>query len=133
MRARKRLIIATLAVGLMAALPGTALAEDATRGETVTRDHLGERPLDRPVDRPTDKPIDRPTDQPTDRCIQRLTDRPCVDDRPTDRCLTAADHPRRCIEDERPHDFNVRKLIWRLIKAHEWEKLVRLLHWLGWL
>ena len=144
MRARNRFITDTLAVALIAVLPGTALAEEGTRGDTAAIDEVTDRPVDKPVDRPSDKPTDRPTDKPsdhptdtpTDRCIQRLIDRPCVDDkptdRPTDRCLTAADHPRRCIDDHHPHDFNVRKLIWCLIKAHEWEKLIRLLHWLGW-
>ncbi len=153
MQATKRLIIATMAVGLIAALPGTALAEDGTRGGVVATDQVTDRPVDNPTDHPSDKPTDRPTDRPTDkatdrptdkpidrptdRCIQRLIDWPCVDDRPTepptDRCLTATDHPRRCVDDHRPHDLNVRQLIWRLINAHEWEKLIRLFHWLGWL
>ena len=149
MRARKRLIIATLAVGLTAALPGTALAQERTETDVVATGHVSDRPvdkpsdkptdrpIDRPVDKPSDRPTDRPTDKPTDRCVQSVTDRLCVDDkptdRPTDRCLASADHPRRCIDDRHPHDFNVRQLIWRLINAHEWEKLVRLLHWLGWL
>jgi hypothetical protein len=141
MQATKRLIIATMAVGLIAALPGTALAEDGTRGDAVATDQVTDRPVDNPTDHPTDKATDRPTDKPTnrptDRCIQRLIDRACVDDRPTepptDRCLTATDHPTWCVDDHRPHDLNVRQLIWRLINAHEWEKLIRLFHWLGWL
>jgi len=149
MRAGKRLIFATMAVGLIAALPGSALAQDRAETDVVATDHISDRPVDRPsdkrtewaTDRPVDKsfdrPADRPTDKPTDRCVQSVTDRPCVDekptDRPTDRCLSSADHPSRCIDDHHHHDINVRKLIWRLINAHEWEKLVRLLHWLGWL
>ncbi len=144
MRASKRLMIAMLAVGLIAILPGTALAEEGTRGDAIATDHVTDRhvdkpvdrPTDKPTDRPTDKPVDRPTDKPVDRCDQRLTDRRCVDDtpidHPTDRCLAVTDHARRCIDDEHPHDLNIRQLIWRLINAHEWEKLVRLFHWLGW-
>lgn len=145
MRTRKRILIATLAAGLIAALPGTALGQDRTESDVKVTDRVVDRPtvslIDPPSERPSnrlpDKPADRPTDRPTDRCIQSLTDRRCVDDkpsdRPVDRCLADADHPRRCVDDHRPHDINIRQLIWRLIKAHEWEKLVRLLHWLGWL
>ena len=71
MHARKRLIIATLAVGLIAALPGTALAEDATSGETATLDHL----RDKPVDRQTSQPIAQQTSQPTGASNASPTDR----------------------------------------------------------
>lgn len=96
------------------------------------------------VDESAELMRDRPADQKVDRVRERLTDRRPVLDRrsdridepevdgPIDRCRIV-DNPRRCLDDERPHDINVRHLIWRLIKAHEWEKLVRLLHWLGWL
>lgn len=149
MRPRKRLLIATLAAGMIAALPGTALGQDRAESDVTVTDRVSDSPIDRPIDRPTEKPSDlpsdkptdrpteRPTDNPIDRCLETLTDRRCVDDKPTDRpvdrCLTAADHLKRCVDDHHPHDINVRQLIWRLIKAHEWEKLVRLLHWLGWL
>ena len=149
MRVTKRLMTATLAVALIAVLPGTALASDEARGDAPVVDRVSDKPSDRPSDKPTDRPsdkssdrpadrpTDRPSDKPIDRCVQRLVDKRCVDDkpkdRPVDRCLTVAEHDRRCIDDHHPHDFNVRKLIWRLIKAHEWEKLIRLLHWLGWL
>ena len=145
MRPKKRLLIATLAAGLIAALPGTALGQDRAESDVTVTDRVSDSPIDRPIDRPTekpsdlpsDKPTDRPTDKPIDRCLQPHTDRRCVDDKPTDRpvdrCLAAADHPRRCVDHHHPHDINVRQLIWRLINAHEWEKLVRLFHWLGWL
>lgn len=123
MRSRKGLITASLALAMITSLPVAALAD--------------ERGTDAVTERVTDKPADRPADKPTDRCLQRLTDRGCVDhrpsDHPVDRCLAVAENDRRCLDDHRPHDFNVRKLIWRLIHAHEWEKLIRLLHWLGWL
>ena len=146
MRARNRFIAVAMAAALMALLPGTALAEgerddaaSATHDRPTDRaiDRPTDKPTDRPSDRPSDKPTDKPTDRPTDRCIQRLIDRRCVDDkpkdRPIDRCLAVAENDRRCVTDHPPHDINIRKLIWRLIHAHEWEKLIRLLHWLGWL
>ena len=131
MRSRKRLITAFLALTMIMSLQVGAMADD--RGAEA----VAERVTDKPVERVADKPADRPADKPTDRCLQHLTDRRCVDDRPSDRpidrCLAVAENDRRCLDDHRPHDFNVRKLIWRLIQAHEWEKLKRLLHWLGWL
>ena len=152
MRARKRLITAMMAIALIAVLPGTALADDDTRGDAAPVEVESDRPADKVTDQPSDRPSDKPTDRPTDRCVQVAVDRRCVDDIPNDRCLTAAEidrrcidvqptdrcvvdavNDRRCVDDHRPHDINIRKLIWRLIHAHEWEKLVRLLHWLGWL
>lgn len=74
---------------------------------------------------------DRPErDRPERDRPERRLDRPS-DHRPIDRCLDAADNPRRCIDHEPTQDSNVRHLIWRLINAHEWEKLVRLLIRLG--
>ena len=73
---------------------------------------------------------DQPTDRGVDRCIQKRVDTRCVTDHEVDKCHHFADNDRRCI-DHRPHDLNLRKLIWRLIHAHEWEKLFRLLLRLG--
>lgn len=97
--------------------------EEAT---DVVSDRLDDQEVDRvratrtdhrpAVDRPSDRIIEREVDRPIDRCHPRIVD-----------------NLRRCLDDERPHDINVRHLIWRLIKAHEWEKLLRLLQWLGWL
>ena len=143
MQTRNRMVTVALTAALIAALPGSALAADGEVTDVAVRDNVTDRPtdevIDRPTDvvtdRPTDVVTDRPTDTPNDRCRQKLVDRRCVSDRPTDRpvdrCLLTADHPRPCIDDHRPDDLNYRKLIWRLIHAHEWEKLVRLLHALG--
>lgn len=129
----------------------TPTVEVVDRPVDRATDRRGDEPSDRPVDKVTDhtdvRPADRPDaeatvrskDQPTDRCALRTSDkaRPCVvdrtTDRATDRCAQIAEDPRRCVDHQLPHDLNIRKLIWRLIQAHEWEKLVRLLHWLGWL
>ena len=107
----------------------------------------GDRVSDRPTDRVTDRQADKPSDvaptvvdvKPTDVAV---TDRPPEHDRPTDkvrptdkrpvdRCLHLADNPRRCVDDKPDDPVNIRHLIWRLFKAHEWEKLVRLLIRLG--
>ena len=145
------MVTVALTPALIAALSGSALAADGEVTDVAVRDDVTDRatdevidlptdvvtdrPTDVLTDRPTDVVTDRPTDTPNDRCRQKLIDRRCVSDRPTDRpvdrCLLTADHPRPCIDDHRPHDLNYRKLIWRLIHAHEWEKLVRLLHALG--
>ena len=137
------MVTVALTAALIAALPGSALAADGEFTDVPVRDDVTDRatdevidlPTDVVTDRPTDVVTDRPTDTPNDRCRQKLVDRRCVSDRPTDRpvdrCLLTTDHPRPCIDDHRPHDLNYRKLIWRLIHAHEWEKLVRLLHALG--
>ena len=143
MQTRNRMITVALTAALIAALPGSALAADGEVTDVPVRDDVTDRPTDELIDlptdvvtdRPTDVVTDRPTDTPNDRCRQKLVDRRCVSDRstdrPVDRCLLTADHPRPCIDDHRPDDLNYRKLIWRLIHAHEWEKLVRLLHALG--
>lgn len=135
-------------IGLVA-VPMTALATERAATETrhsETSDPEGDRPAERPVDRvadePTARPVDsvkvrphdrpqaRPVDRPRERSVDRVVDRP-ADHRPLDRCIAVADNPRRCVDDRPDHDINVRHLIWRLIKAQEWEKLFRLLHRLG--
>ena len=135
MQTRNRIVTMALAAALVSALPGLALAGDEDVTDTSTRDRVTDQPTDEVIDRPTDVVTDRPSDRPTDRCRQSLVDRQCVSDHPTDRpldrCLLVTDGPRRCIDDHHPHDVNYRKLIWRLIHAHEWKKLVRLLHALG--
>ncbi len=115
-------------------------AEDGAKAEVdmVTSDHEVDRVSDKVRDvirdRVTDKLRDRVTDKvrdrEVDRCIQRRVDRICPHDHPIDTCEELADNPRRCV-DHHPHDINIRKLIWRLIHAQEWELLVRLLIRLG--
>lgn len=141
----KRLMATALTVVMVAALPLAATATedravdrgiDVVERDRAQRDSVTDRPVtDRRV---TDRPV---TDRPvTDRPI---TDRPVTDRRPdvtdvrgdvTDlrRCVHLVDQPRRCV-DGMDDIQNVRHLIWRLINAHEWKKLVRLLHALGWL
>ena len=150
LRIRTRTLTTLLVLALLAGFPLSAVAEEdqAQTGDAVTTldrhtDRVTDRPTDKPSDRPTDKPIDRPTDKPSDRpidrCDPRLTDhvRRCLDrpttDRPVNDCLRQTDNPRRCISDDHSDHINIRHLIWRLIHAHEWEKLVRLLLHLGWL
>ena len=122
----KRVLASALAVVIVASLPLAAAASE--------RDAI-----DRPV---TDRPVtDRPdTDrQLTDRPIVDVTDRrPDVIDRRRDVtdhrcCVHLVDHPRRCADGGLDDPHYVRHLIWRLVQAHEWKKLVRLLHALGWL
>jgi hypothetical protein len=139
MRRRNRLVSAILTLALVVSAPLAVLAgEDAPTRDAVTdraTDHATDRITDKVTDRITDKVTDRPTDHPTDRPTDRVTDRR-IDrptDRPIDRCLDSVDNQRRCLNDHHPHDFNVHQLIRRLINAHEWQKLVRLLNWLGWL
>lgn len=137
-------VVMTMLVSLTA-FAGEPVVEVARDGALQTDDRAPNT-TDREAERPADVVTDRPVEVETDRTPDSATDlRPASDhrpdrlidgevDRPIDRCHPRiVDHPRRCVHDERPHDFNVRHLIWRLIKAHEWEKLVRLLHWLGWL
>ena len=135
MQTRNRMVTVALTPALIAALSGSALAADGEVTDVAVRDDVTDRATDEVIDLPTDVVTDRPTDTPNDRCRQKLVDRRCVSDRPTDRpvdrCPLTTDHPRPCIDDHRPNDLNYRKLIWRLIHAHEWEKLVRLLHALG--
>lgn len=143
MRRGVRLSVATLAMAMVATMPLAALA---TERDTV-RDHTKvDQVEDRVSDVPVERPPDRVVDQRDERVQDRATDvRPVTDQRPdgqidrevdriTDRCHPRiVDNVRRCLHDDRPHDLNIRHLIWRLIKAHEWQKLFRLLHWLGWL
>lgn len=123
-------LIAAMVVGAMF-VPGLVAAQEIATDRTgdvppVVDDQVDEAP-DRATDRrPSDRRTDRVTDRPTDRCRPADFDRRvCCPDQPVD------DLPERCRDDERPHDVNLRKLIWRLIEAHEWEKLFRLLHRLG--
>ncbi|MCI0426250.1 MAG: hypothetical protein L0Z49_00610 [Actinobacteria bacterium] len=134
---RRRALVAILTtLSMLGILPGVALAADRAGDNTATVSTRIDVEVEN-TDRPdvTDRTDDRP-DVTTDRCVQRLVDRRCPDDtrpdRPVDRCRLLADLDRRCLDDRHPH-VNVRALIWRLIQAHEWEKLIRLLHWLGWL
>ena len=137
---------ALLAIAVFAASPLSALATEASvdAGVRISSDVAVDidRPVDAESDRPADRETDTQTDRPSDGDIDRPTDRPSdgdIDrtdetdetDEVRHRCLLT-DNPRRCLHD-RPHDFDIRHLIWRLIKAHEWEKLFRLLHWLGWI
>ncbi len=95
--------------------PGVSDRTDVRRPDRVT---------DRVADRVSDRVVDRITDHR--RCDRRdVRVEACCPDRPVDRI------PERCLDDERPHDVNVRQLIWRLIKAQQWEKLWQLLHRLG--
>ncbi len=154
MRRGVRLSVATLALGMVATMPAVALTDetdgalDRTGTDQATdhvSDFVSDRSSDQIVDQIDDRSRDRamdvrpvtdlPTDRRIDREVDRVTDRR-IDrevDRVTDRCHPRVTDNRRCLDDHRPHDFNLRHLIWRLIKAHEWEKLIRLLHWLGWL
>ena len=127
MRATNRFVTATLTLALVASAPSAVLAQE----DAPIRDTATDTAPDPVTERVTDEVTDRPTDRITDKVTDRVTDRPT--DRPIDRCLTSADNQRRCLDDHHPHDLNVRQLIWRLINAHEWQKLFRLLHWLGWL
>ena len=145
MRVRNRLITVLLTLALVAVFPISAVAEDDAPTGDAAPDHVSDNVRDKPsdkvtdriTDRPGDKVTDRITDRPTYRCHPRVNDHPrrCVDKVPEpDRCdPRKVDQARLCIDDHHPDDFNVRQQIWRLIQAHEWEKLIRLLHWLGWL
>ena len=163
MQARTRIVAGLIVTSLLIAFPLSVFAGDAVTDQPVdvatdypidevtdrTTDKATDRTTDKATDRTTDKVTDRTTDKVTDRITDkvtdritdkvtdRITDRPTdkITDRPTDRCdyrRFAATHD-RCVDDHRAHDFNVRELIYRLIHAGEWEKLVRLLHWLGWI
>lgn len=67
----------------------------------------------------------------TDRRVTDRSDRVRpTDERPVRRCARVADNPRRCVDDH-PTDITYRHLLWRLFKAHEWKKLIRLLEHLG--
>lgn len=94
-------------------LPDEGREPELDRSDRFDSDRADVRPA---VDVRPDTRIDREVDRPIDRCHPRIVD-----------------NFRRCLNDRWPHDLDIRHLIWRLIKAHEWEKLIRLLHWLGWL
>ena len=136
MRRSMKVIATASTMALFSLIPLTAVARDSVT-DTVRAEVVEEAP-DQVTDRPADRHVDQVRDPVRDRqpVLDRRTDR-VIDrevDRPIDRCHPRiADNLRRCLHDEWPHDINVRHLIWRLINAHEWEKLVRLLHWLGWL
>ena len=89
-----------------------ALADEAVRDAPV-RDTTPETVVDEPASDVADDDSDAEVDRPIDRCR--------VSDVVTDRCHHV----------DRPDDINYRALIIRLIKAHEWQKLLRLLHFLG--
>ena len=131
MGSRKKLSAAFLTVALLVAFPSATLAGEDDAGDGAVRDVpvTDEAPSPAPVDVVTDKPSDSAKDAVSDRPSDRVTDRV------TDICRkhSHGDLRPHCVDDRHPHDFNVRKLILRLIHAGEWEKLIRLLHWLGWI
>ena len=134
---RRRVAAGGLALAMLLAFPATAMAErsaeEAAIGEGVT-DRETDRTRDATeADKPDDRPVDEVSDRTSDVPADRITERPT--DRRVDRChLSRTDRlPLDCIDDDRPHDLNIRHLIDRLIHAGEWVKLVRLLHWLGWI
>ncbi len=127
-------------MALFAAFPLSAVA-----GDRVT-DRPGGDERHRPADEATDEVVteaDHSDHKVSDRKVtdrkvtdRKVTDRPVdevrpKDHRPLDRCLHYADNPRRCVDHETDDPVNVRHLLWRLFKAQEWEKLVRLLLRLG--
>ena len=122
---RTRIAGAAMATALVLTFPASALADDAARDAPITDEAVTDRPADPVTDKVSDRPTDKVADRPTDKLTDRVTDH-C-------RKHTHGDHRPHCIDDRHPHDFNVRKLILRLVHAGEWEKLVRLLHWLGWI
>lgn len=126
MRTSKRLATAVLTLSLLAGFPLAAVASDAPSVDETPTVRVAPADTDLVVDvRPSDE---RPSD-PTRR--DKISDRRVRDtDQVRDRCLLT-DNPRRCLHDRPSDHLNTRQLIWRLIQAQEWEKLVRLLHWLG--
>ena len=134
----RRILVAILAalLAMTTAVPAIAQDRDVARDAAVT-DAPSETPqTDVVVTHPaetdpaqtdpaeTDAAQDDVADRPTDRCLAiDLVSDVCCLDRPSD--------PRPCNTVDRPHDINYRLAIIRLIKAHEWEKLLRLLHFLG--
>lgn len=150
MIALRRIAIAAVIGALFMATPLAALADggetedvsrttalisvdDAVAGTNIAADN-GATSKERVTDRRLTDSSDhvRPTDErPTDRRVTDRGDRVRpTDERPVRRCAVAADNPRRCIADH-PTDIDYRHLLWRLFKAHEWEKLIRLLEHLG--
>lgn len=100
---------------------------DADRDRVRDQDRTGvtDTQPDVEPDRPRDRITDRIRDRADVRCVDRVVDRHrCCPDRPVDYEL-----PEWCRDHEPPEtDVNIRQLIWRLIHAGEWGKLVRLLH-----
>lgn len=93
--------------------PATDLAPD--RNRVRLRDPAQEPTTDVAPDRDRVRERDR-------SCADRVTDARCCPDQPADRV------PEHCRDHEPPEvDVNIRKLVWRLIHAEEWEKLFRLL------
>ena len=136
MQARNRIVAGMIVASLVVAIPMSAFADDRRPSDGATARPV-EVATDRPVDVVRDHSVSRVTDRPGDRVIDRPLDRPTdeITDRPVDRCdhrRFAAAHE-RCVDDHRDHDLNIRELIYRLIHAGEWAKLMRLLHWLGWI
>ncbi len=151
MHARKRIVMVLTVLTMLATLPLAASADVPADGGTAdqatdrvadpvtdvvvvpirdaVKDRISDRIVDRVVDRPIDRPIDRCGDRITDSRVDCDRHRP---DRPIDHCRfhRGDDHPRHCV-DEKPHDVNLRHLIWRLIQSHEWQKLFQLLERLG--
>ncbi len=132
MNRTKRVGATIIVTALALSLPGAALADDGV----VVHDRVQQTTDAVPSDL-TDVPVPPVTDEKpdyvTDIKPDDVADTPT--DRVTDRCdirRFAAAHD-DCVSDRFPHDFNVRVLIHRLVHAGEWEKLVRLLHWLGWI
>lgn len=127
MRPAHRIMTALLALAMLVAMPMSAFANDDARVvDTVTEQDFE---VDHPVrDLPVVDVVE--TDRPSDR--PEVDDERDKDGEVRHRCLLT-DSPRRCLHhpNDRPHDLNVRQLIWRLIQAHEWQTLFRLLHWLG--
>ncbi|MGD2101186.1 MAG: hypothetical protein PVG83_03050 [Acidimicrobiia bacterium] len=140
MTAHRKIVVVGLAVALATVIPLAALADDGARGDEAR----GSSPATVEVDAdPEVKADKRVTTQKTrtDRNLtdQRISDRRVsdrsdrvlpTDERPVRRCARLADNPRRCVDDH-PTDIDYRHLLWRLFKAHEWEKLIRLLEHLG--
>lgn len=125
---RTRLMAAMVIAVLL--IPGAVAAQDhvtdrATDELSVTGG-VGDSTADGVVDRQQNRVADRPVDRVTDRARDRLSDRCAEFDRLSDVCCPDRSVDR--ITDRCPDHLNVRHLIWRLIKAQEWEKLFRLLH-----
>ena len=109
----RRYVLLSAVVALLATSVAPALADEPTRDVPV-RDVVVDEPA-------SDVAKDEPVDTVVDDSVGHAVDRCRVTDVVTDRCHAV----------DRPHDINYRTLIIRLIKAHEWEKLLRLLHLLG--
>lgn len=149
MRNLHRIGTTMVALSMLTVMPLAASATTSERGAATDRGTAAveadsnpdrdERPArsDASEDGRHPEATERGPGETSDRCDRRSVDhrRGCLDRVPeADRCHPRLiDNPRRCIDHEPPHDIDIRHLIWRLIKAQEWEKLVRLLHHLGWL